>query len=151
MTTIIEEPENGLRPKKWLYDGKAKILDELVGLLESGARIGNRSKLLNDFINREKKASTALGFGVAIPHIRSLQAKDFMIGIARSTEGYYFDAPDEIRSRLFFIMAAPPYDDSFYLKIFKSLAEMLKFESFRDELMSVTSPGEVIRAVRAME
>jgi len=48
-------------------------------------------------------------------------------------------------------MAAPPYEDNLYLKVFKALAEMLQYESFREELLSVTSPGEVLRAIRAME
>ena len=48
-------------------------------------------------------------------------------------------------------MAAPPYDDSMYLRVFKALAEMLQYEELRQELMEVGSPGEVIRAIRAME
>ena len=54
-------------------------------------------------------------------------------------------------AHLFFVMAAPPYDDSLYLKIFKALSEMLRQESFRQELMAIDSPGEIIRAIRAME
>jgi len=151
MDTVIEPLEDTASHKKWQLDGKILILDELVSLLENGARIGNRTKLLNDFVNREKKASTALGRGVAIPHIRSLQAKDFMIGIARSENGYDFDAPDGNPTHLFMVMAAPPYDDSFYLKVFKSLAGMLRFDWFREELMSATSPGEIVRTIRSME
>lgn len=151
MDTVIEPPAEGASIDRWRQEGKERIIDELVGLLEKGARIGNRTKLVIDFVNRERKATTAIGHGVAIPHIRSLQAKDFMIGFARSTEGYDFDAPDGSLSHLFFVMAAPPYDDNLYLKVFKSLAEMLQYESFRDELMSVYSPGEIIRAIRAME
>ena len=151
MSTVIEPPEEGGSMERWRTESKAAILDELVGLLENGNRIGNRTKLVTDFVNREKKASTAIGHGVALPHIRSMQAKDLMIGFARSRDGYDFDSPDDQKSHIFIVMAAPPYDDSLYLKVFKSLAEMLQYESFREELMSISSPGEVIRAVRSME
>jgi len=151
MTTEIEPLVEGASQTKWLQEAKAQILDELVGVLENGSRIGNRTKLVLDFVNREKKATTAIGYGVAIPHIRSLQAKDFTLGFARSTTGFDFDSLDGEPTHLFFIMAAPPYDDNLYLKVFKALAEMLQYESFREELMSVQSPGEVIRALRAME
>ncbi len=151
LETVIE-PFDGIGSEdRWRAEGKEKILNELVGILEHDARIGNRKKLLEDFINREHKATTAIGHGVAFPHIRSMQAKEFMIGFARSTKGYDFDSPDGELSHLFFVMAAPPYDDNFYLKVFKTLSEMLYQESFRDELMSIKSPGEVIRAIRAME
>ena len=74
-----------------------------------------------------------------------------MIAFARSEQGYEFDAPDNEKSHLFFVMASPPYDDSFYLKVFKSLAEMLQYEDFRNELRTLESPGELIRAIRAQE
>jgi len=151
MNTVIEPLEEGASLERWRQDAKGKILSELINLLEKNGRIGNRTKFLLDFVNREKKASTAIGDGIAIPHIRSLQAKEFMLAFARSTAGYDFESFDTKPIHLFFVMAAPPYDDSLYLKVFKTLAEMLRFESFRKELMSLTSPGEVIRAIRNME
>jgi len=151
MDTVVEPLEEGASQEKWRLSGKEQILSELVTLLEADARVGNRTKLLLDFFNREKKASTAIGHGVAVPHIRSLQAKEFMLGFARSSTGYDFDAPDNSPVHLFFVMAAPPYDDNLYLKIFRSLAGMLQYDQFRDELMSVSHPGEVIRALRSME
>jgi len=151
MSTEIEPLQNGNSFDKWRAQAKELILEELVDLLDAGARIGNRTRLLTDFVNRERKASTALGHGVAVPHIRSLQAKDFMIGFARSSKGYDFDAPDDTPVHLFFVMAAPPYDDTLYLKAFKALSELLHDESFRAELMSLESPGEVIRAIRMRE
>jgi PTS system fructose-specific IIC component len=151
MVTQIEPFEDGMPLDKWRQDAKQKVIEELVDLLESSYRIGNRSKLIIDFVNREKKASTAIGHGVAIPHIRSMQAKDFMLAFARSRDGYDFDSPDSEPARLFFVMAAPPYDDSMYLKAFKSLAEMLQYEQFREELMNIESPGEIIRVMRSME
>lgn len=151
METEVEEFVEGSSRDKWLLRSKEQVLDELVEVLDQGARIGNRSKLLLDFVNREKKATTGIGMGVAIPHIRSLQAKEFMLAFARSSRGYEFDALDAKPVHMFFVMASPPYDDTMYLKAFKSLASMLQYDSFRDELMSVGSPGEVIRALRQME
>ena len=151
MTSVIEPPGEEESIDKWRQRGKETIIEELVSLLEVGNRIGNRNKLLIDFVNRERKATTAIGHGVAVPHVRSMQAKDFMIAFARSTEGYDFDALDQNPTHMFFVMASPPYEDNLYLKVFKSLAEILQYESFRDELMGLQSPGELIRALRAME
>ncbi len=151
METVIEPPAEGTSVRKWREEGKRLVLNELVSLLENGSRIGNRSKLLNDFVNREKKATTGIGHGIAIPHIRSLQAKDLMLGFARSTPGYDFEALDDQPVHLFFVMAAPPYDDSLYLKVFKALSQMLQHESFRNELMQVESRGEIIRTMKSME
>jgi mannitol/fructose-specific phosphotransferase system IIA component (Ntr-type) len=151
MNTVLDPPPENGSFEKYQIRSKELILSELVELLDSGARIGNRTKLLLDFVNREKKATTGIGFGVAIPHIRSMQAKEFMLAFARSHEGYEFDSLDKEKVHMFFVMASPPYDDNMYLKAFKQLATMLQYDSFREELMSVSSPGEVIRALRQME
>ena len=94
MVTRIEPLEEDQSREKWLQSAKEKVLEELVSLLEESYRIGNYNKLLTDFINRERKATTALGQGIAVPHIRSMQAKDFMLAFARSSEGYPFESPD---------------------------------------------------------
>lgn len=151
MDTIIEPPREEESVDKYRQKNKELIIEELVDLLETGNRIGNRTKLVLDFVNREKKATTGIGYGVAIPHIRSKQAKEFIIAFARSKKGYDFDSLDNQPAHLFFIMASPPYDDSFYLKVFKSLSENLQYESFREELMSLETEGELIRALRSME
>jgi len=151
METTIEPPAEGVSIEKWRQEGKRLIVNELVELLERNSRIGNRTKLISDFVNREKKASTGIGNGVALPHIRSLQAKELTIGFARSTQGYDFNSLDGQPTHLFFVMAAPPYDDSLYLKVFKSLAEMLQYEAHREELLHATSAGEIIRAIKGME
>lgn len=148
MDTVIEPLEDGASETKHQLRTKQAILDELVTMLDDNGRVGNRNKLLIDYVNREKKATTGIGNGIAIPHVRSMQAKEFMIGFARSEQGYQFESPDGERSHLFFVMAAPPYEDQLYLKAFKSLAEKLQYESVREELMEVTSPGEVIRIFR---
>ena len=151
MTTVIEPLAEGALFEKWRQRGKELVLEELVILLEKGNRIGNRSKLVTDFVNRERQATTAIGDDIAIPHIRSMQAKQFMVAFGRSTKGYDFDSPDGEVSRLFFVMAAPPYEDALYLRVFKSLMEMLQYESFRKELLNASSPGELLRAIRGME
>ena len=151
MSTVVKPYEDGSSLEKWRQQGKESILEELVNLLINGNRVGNVTKLLIDFINRERKATTAIGDGIAIPHIRSMQAKELIIAFARSSEGYDFDSPDGKPTHLFFVMAAPPYDDSLYLRVFKSLMEMLQYESFRQELMTISHPGELIRTIRGME
>jgi PTS system fructose-specific IIC component len=151
METSIDPPDDGNSLGKWRLNAKHQVLTELVDLLNKGARVSNTSKLLLDFFNREKQASTSIGHGVAVPHIRSLQAKDFIIAVARSSTGYDFGAIDDMPVHLFFVMAAPPYDDTLYLRVFRSLAEKLQYESFREELMTASSAGEVMRAIRAAE
>ena len=147
----LEEPPEEGATDRFRQRNKELILAKLVKLIGSSGRTGNDTKLLNDFINRERKATTGLSNGVAIPHIRSMQAKEFIIGFARSAEGLDFDSLDGQPTRMFFVMAAPPYDDNLYLRVFKALAENLQYESFRDELLQAEQPYDIIRAFRNVE
>jgi mannitol/fructose-specific phosphotransferase system IIA component (Ntr-type) len=150
-TEIHIDSETQLHPDKILWTRKEAILKELVDLLDISGKIGNKRKLLIDLVNREKKATTGIGFGIALPHVRSIQAKEFMMGLARSKKGYDFDSLDQEPVHLFFVMAAPPYDDALYLKVFKALAEILRFDYFREELLQASSEYEIIRAIKRME
>lgn len=149
-TVAPEKPENG-NTSKWLFSLKELLISELLEVLDPHSKIGNRKKLILDFINREKKASTGIGQGFAIPHIRSMQAKEFMIAFGRSPEGYEYDAIDGSPVNFFFIMAAPPYDDSLYLKVFKAISELVMFDNFGESLLLAKEPFDVIKAIRELE
>jgi mannitol/fructose-specific phosphotransferase system IIA component (Ntr-type) len=149
-TVLTEEPENGSR-KKWILESKEALLSELLDILDPLGKIGNRKKLMLDFINREKKASTGIGQGFAIPHIRSMQAKEFMIAFGRHREGYDYDAIDQEPVKFFFIMAAPPYDDALYLKVFKSISELISLDGFGDQLMTAEEPYDIVKIIRSLE
>jgi PTS system fructose-specific IIC component len=150
-TEIPIDPDSSLHPDKILWMRKEAILKELVDLLDKSGKVGNKRKLLIDLVNREKKATTGIGQGIAFPHVRTMQAKEFIMGLARSKKGYDFDALDKEPVHLFFVMAAPPYSDALYLKVFKSLAEILRFDYFREELLNADSEHEIIRAIKRME
>lgn len=150
-TKVQFNPEQDISPKRKLWRIKYALLEELTDLLDRSGKIGNKKKLFTDLFNREKKASTGIGKGIALPHVRTMQAKEFVMGFGRSTSGYDFDALDSQPVHLFFCMVSPPYDDDLYLKVFKSLAEVLQYDSLREELLSATSEYEIIRAIRKME
>lgn len=150
-TQVEYDPQTGELTKRRLREAKIRLLTEMVEVMELSGRVGNPSRLVTDLYNREKKASTAIGHGIALPHVRTYQAKDLIIAVGRSVEGIEFDAPDGKPVHLFFVMAAAPYDDSLYLRVFKALAENLRFGYFRDRLLNAAEEFDIIRAFREME
>jgi len=150
-TKIEFDPEKEIHPQKRLWITKEAVLEELVNLLDNSGKVCNKRKLFIDLLNREKKASTAIGKGIAIPHVRTMQVREFVIGFARSEEGYEFDSMDKETVHLFFVTAAPPYDDTLYLKVFKALAQLLHSDSLKEELLIANSEYEIIRAIQKAE
>ena len=150
-TDLPDEEREEMPVERYVARQKERILTELVELLARSGRVGNPGKLIQDLVGREKKASTGLTKGVAIPHIRSIHAKTFLLGFARSTPGVEFDCLDGGKAHLFFIMCAPPYDDTSYLRIYKQLAHAFSETDVRRDFMNATDEGEVLRAMKSME
>lgn len=124
---------------------KEEVIRELSGLLAVSGRVGQTNRLVTDLWNREKKASTALGRGVAMPHVRTIQAKEMILAIALSREGIDFDAPDEGLVHVFVALVAPPYDDTLYLRVEKQIAEIFLHDGdLPGNLLDCTTVHEVI-------
>ncbi|MCE9581693.1 MAG: PTS sugar transporter subunit IIA [Planctomycetes bacterium] len=150
LTTLPSPPPDGASPDKHRWELKESALSELCDLLDSSGKTGNKSKLLTDLVNREKKSSTAVGRGVAIPHVRTMQAKELILAVGRSSAGIDFDAPDGEPVRLFFAMVAPPYDDQLYLKIYKEIGSLILNDESRQRLLDAKNEHEIIRIFQTL-
>jgi PTS system nitrogen regulatory IIA component len=133
------------KDEKIVQHYREQIIAEAVELLEPSGKIGNRQKLYGDLLNREKRACTAIGQAFAIPHVRTMQAKDTVMGFMRSIQGLPFGAPDGLDVHVFLPIVGPPYNDKIYLKIYRRIGELLSEEGILDRFMEVDQPGEVIR------
>jgi mannitol/fructose-specific phosphotransferase system IIA component (Ntr-type) len=150
---LPEEEREEIPREKYVLGQKEKILSEFVDLLERSGRTGNRNKLFVDLFNREKRAGTGLERGIAVPHVRTAQAKEFLFAFARSTPGLEFDCQDGEPAHLFFILVAPPYDDELYLKIYRKLASAFANSGFdlTREFLDAQDEGEIIRTLRHLD
>ncbi|MBI3271265.1 MAG: PTS sugar transporter subunit IIA [Planctomycetes bacterium] len=141
------ERQAELSPHRYLESLKESVLAELAELLDASGKVGNKSKLLTDLINRERKATTAVGKGIAIPHVRTMQAKDFVIAFARSVEGLDLDAPDKQPVHFFLALVAPPYDDQKYLKVYRRIATLFTDEEVVRELLAAEDVHGIIKTL----
>ncbi|KPJ59715.1 MAG: hypothetical protein AMJ46_10210 [Latescibacteria bacterium DG_63] len=146
----LEFPEE-LSEQRRVRETKERIVAVLCDVLNRSGSVRNVRRLFRDLHNREKKATTGIGKGVAMPHVRTLQVKKFVIAFARSEKGLEFDALDENPVSIFFAMATPPDNDRFYLRVYRSLAEILRFDETIRELKTARDPHEIIRIIRSFE
>jgi len=146
----LDFPEE-MSDQRRIRETKQRIISVLAGILDRSGNVRNVLRLFRDLHNREKKATTGIGHGVAIPHVRTMQVKEFVIAFARSDAGLEFDALDAGPVTIFFPMAAPPSNDTSYLRVYKSLSDILRFEDTVRELKSASDPHEIIRIIRSFE
>ena len=145
----LEPTPQALERRRWHF--KEKVVAELAELFAASGEVRNEHKFYLDLLNRERKASTAIGEGLAVPHVRSMQPRKLVLCFARSVRGVDYFSPDGRPVHLFFGVAAPSYDDSTYLRLYKWLAGAFSREDWLHEaLMSAAEPGEVIRIIKSL-
>ncbi|MFO0984586.1 MAG: PTS sugar transporter subunit IIA [Planctomycetota bacterium] len=131
--------------RRWVRDQKEAVIREIVRLFDQTGRVSNQSALFEDLWNREKRQGTAIGDGIAIPHVRTLKVRQALLGFARCTRGVEFDAPDGKPVHLFFPIVGPPYEDRVYHRVYHALGELLQSAEVRARLLHTHDAGEVYR------
>lgn len=126
---------------------RESIFGEITELFELSGRVSNTTRLHRELDNREKRTSSAVGQGVVLPHLRTLQVKTFTMVFGRSRKGLPFATPDDEPARLFFGLAAPPYNDRTYLKVYRTLAKLILDPVHFEEFVNAEEPSEILRTL----
>ena len=143
------EDETEAQRAKRLERDKDGLITEFSALLDRSGVIVNRAKLERDLVHRERKATTGIAPGVAIPHVRSMQVRSFIMGFARAPEGGWpFLSLDGDPTRFFFLLASPPWDDRVYHQVYKELAELILDDEVMEGLATAATAQEVMNVFR---
>lgn len=123
------------------------LLEKMVGVLVESGKVRTGSIVLQTLLNRESLGSTAIGKGVAIPHCRTLAVTEVFIVTAVSREGVEYDAPDNKKVHLIFLILAPPQEkENIYLPILGKLVEGLRDAKTRRKLMNADDFASFLQA-----
>lgn len=121
--------------KKMLFEHAALWFESQYGL--------KPNDVLNNLLERERLGSTALGYGVAIPHGR-------IKGLKRATGAFFrlsppldFDAPDNRPVTLCFILLAPADANESHLQILGELAQLFGDPVMREQLNLVKNAADL--------
>jgi PTS system nitrogen regulatory IIA component len=114
--------------------GSKKRLFEQIGLVFENSRQIPRARVFDSLFDREKLGSTALGYGVAIPHGRIKTLKEPMCAFVRTLAPIPFEAPDGQPVNLVFAMLVPEHATEAHLELLSELAQMFSDASLRDAL-----------------
>jgi PTS system nitrogen regulatory IIA component len=113
-----------------------KRLFEQVGLLFENSRQIPRARVFDSLFDREKLGSTALGYGVAIPHGRIKALKEPVCAFVRTASPIPFEAPDGEPVSLVFAMLVPEHATEAHLELLSELAQMFSDGSLREALVA---------------
>jgi len=117
--------------------------------LEEAARfLAGRHRLLEadvrtSLLEREKIGSTALGFGIAIPHARARGLSRPIAAFLRSRFPIPFGAPDDRLVSEMLVLLVPLQASDEHLQLLAEVAEMFSEKQLRERLRVQSDPARV--------
>ena len=121
------------------HSTKHDAIVELAQNLATAPQIKNEKELVEEILRREELMSTAIGRGIAIPHVRLSSVTDLVmsVGICRH-ELLDFNTIDDTPVRLLIMIAAAYNQHSYYLQTLSFFSSKLKDRDVRNSLLSCT-------------
>jgi mannitol/fructose-specific phosphotransferase system IIA component (Ntr-type) len=126
---------------------KQSALESLLKILvdTGGIPKDKTEELLKSLIEREAQASTGLGYGVALPHVKTNVVDKIQIAFGRSAKGIDFEALDENPAHFFFLILAPINEVCEHLKVLSLISLLMKDKNNRHSLLRAKTPEEIFR------
>ncbi|MBN2586553.1 MAG: PTS sugar transporter subunit IIA [Candidatus Fermentibacteraceae bacterium] len=129
---------------------KEDVLRKISSMAAVKDLVGNATEdeVYDAFLTRESLGSTGFGHGVAIPHCRIAGAGGFLAGMIITPKGIDFDSIDGESVRIFPFVVGPESEAKEYLRILSSIAQLLRSETVRKQILSLASTEEVHRFLK---
>ncbi|MDR0878623.1 MAG: PTS sugar transporter subunit IIA [Treponema sp.] len=125
------------------YSTKRDVLLALADNLAAAPQVKNRQELSGEILKREELMSTAIGRGIAIPHVRLSSVTDLVVSIGISrTDILDFQTLDDEKVRLVFMIAAAYNQHAYYLQTLSFFSARLKNRDLRAALLDAKTPQE---------
>jgi mannitol/fructose-specific phosphotransferase system IIA component (Ntr-type) len=118
---------------------------ELVSSLDKAGRLGNgkSQEIIREVIKREKEASTGLGKGVAVPHVKHKTVKNVIAAVGQSSTGINFFALDKQPVYSVILLISPADEPDKHLQAMESIFKHLQQERFRKFLRQCRSTQQI--------
>ena len=133
---------------KLISETKESVLEELVQPLVDAGKVKSKGLILETLNRRETLGSTGIGKGVAVPHCRTLAVSEIFIVVGIAQEGIQYNAIDKKKVNLFFLIVAPPQEETnLYLPILGKIVEIVRNSKVRRSLKKVKDFSSLLDAV----
>ena len=123
---------------------KRDALVELSEVLANAPQIKNAQELTQEILKREELMSTAIGKGIAIPHVRLSSVTDLVmaVGICKTPISDYQTIDDE-PVKILFMIAAAYNKHSYYLKTISQFSAKFKDTALLNSIYLAKTEQEV--------
>lgn len=126
------------------HSTKRDALVELAANLSTAPQVKYAQELEVEILKREELMSTAIGHGIAIPHVRLSSVTDLVMSVGICKNSIIdFQSIDDEPVKILIMIAAAYNQHSYYLHTLSFLSSKLKKNEVREELLNAEDAHEV--------
>lgn len=133
-------------------NSREEVLDAMIDGMAKSGYIIDKKQYHTAVDEREKKGTTGIGFGVAIPHGKSDGVNAPCIAFARLETPVDWNSFDGKPVNTVFMIGVPQKNaGNDHLKILIAISKKLMHEDFRDELSKAETPDDVLNVLKSID
>ena len=124
---------------------KEEIVDEMIDVLFKAGKVTDKDAARECVLDRERKMSTGMKHGIAIPHGKTDTVKDLVACIGISDNPVDFDSLDQEPCRIFIMTLSPVNKTGPHLQFLAEVSLLFQSPEKRQEILDTQDKAEVIR------
>jgi PTS system nitrogen regulatory IIA component len=123
---------------------KDAIIGEMIDFLVARGRLRDRDAALQAVLDRERKMSTGMQHGIAIPHGKSDTVERLVTAMALKKEGVDFGSMDGKPSTIFVMTLSPVSRTGPHIQFLSEISQILNDPEKRQSILAAQSPAEIV-------
>ena len=125
------------------------VIVELVEALAAAGKVSsaNSAQITEAVIKRENEASTGIGKGVAVPHVKHAAVKQVVATIGCSSKGIDFNSLDKQHVYSVILLLSPADNADMHLRAMENIFRNLQKDDFRSFLRQARTLKQIQEAI----
>lgn len=124
---------------------KEEIIDEMLDILVKAGKVTDKVAARDCVLERERKMSTGMKHGIAIPHGKTDTVSDLVACIGISDNPVDFDSLDQDPCRIFIMTLSPVNKTGPHLQFLAEVSLLFKSAGKRQQILETQDKAEVIK------
>lgn len=126
-------------------DTREEAIAQLAGAMEKGGFITNADNLITAALERESVLSTAMGEGIAFPHVRGVEGGGLTLAMGVSKKGIDWEGE---KVNFVFLSAIPVAVSAFYLRLMSGIIQTFSKEANRKLILEAADSAALWKALQ---
>lgn len=126
-------------------ESKTDLISEMIDKLADCGHISDKSQALQAVLDREKKMSTGMKHGVAIPHGKTDSVEKLVVAIGLKKAGIDFDSTDNKPATIFIMTISPANRSGPHIQFLAEVSRILRDAEARKRMLAARDENTIIK------